>query len=161
MPQYCVLKVDLNCFNCGRKVDDKLEFQWGKVPENYAIGNKIKWLKEKSGAYLPPFVLYERKNSWNCGDPKFQNLLILDCNVYAPGTKNICPLCHIQIASAGIKIKDTVISNAFTLSANKLVEILGDYVGRADILIVQTDGTLIPRDDWFNPTIRYVPKEDN
>ena len=44
MPEYATIDTDVNCWNCGNKIDSNVNIQWGMLPAKYKVGDEIEWL---------------------------------------------------------------------------------------------------------------------
>src|SRR5262249_46520889 len=106
MPDTAVLCGEILCPVCGTQVLDSIRCQWGMVPgARYEIGDPVAWLRDATGQVIRPFTLVnlDGKWHWNCGDPSFANVAILDEDVY-PGNVHVqCHACKTVLA-AGIAI---------------------------------------------------------
>lgn len=154
MPSFADLDVDLECPSCGCYLTNLVRFQWGKVPCRYSIGDRIRWIKKRDGTVVAPFVLVERASNWNCGNPTYEDLIVLDSFLYDPNIESRCRGCSMAIEGIGVSIRRGVIEDAEVLSHGRLLKMVGEERPFPDIIVVKEDGSLWPRRDWIDPPLR-------
>jgi hypothetical protein len=157
MPDFAVVQGDVLCYRCSYKLSDHLAIQWGEVPNLYSIGDSVKWL-HRNGAIATPFRLYRGRSSWNCGDPALSHVMAFDGDsfVIERGKSRACSNCMAGIGGAAVEINNGKLSRTITYSEADVNGIFGDAVGKADIVVIEIDGKLSPRCDWFDPTVHYL-----
>src|SRR5262245_57405272 len=124
MPTYSRVETGpIMCPTCGNELEHLcgfLNIQWGKVPAFYTLGSEIRWLKDRNGSVMPPFVYPKRRwwaflsygEPWNCGEPQFRDLWVLDEQIETwPEWARICEKCVSQYDHVGLLIRDGVIDS--------------------------------------------------
>lgn len=157
MPEYATIKAELDCWNCGTRIDSIVNIQWGKLPAGYKVGDQIDWFSIE-GVTTPPFVLVEGQNNWNCGDPQITSLLALDCVVYAndADVTPTCSSCDEKIEVVAVKIEENKIISADSFSRMTFDDLVGSSEsGSVDIFVV-IDGKYEAKGEWYDHPLKYV-----
>lgn len=159
MPDYATLHCRLTCCHCGESFDNALDFQWGALPEEYELGDEIRWVS-LGGELLPPFTIHPDERRWNAGDPCVGSLWALDARHLAPeilGDGVACRSCGGIVVAAAVEVLEGRIARAMTLSRESLSELLdGACPGSVDAFELREDGVLLPRPDLSNPIVRVL-----
>ena len=157
MPNYATISGDLYCYRCHVVTGNQIDVQWGKLPNRYNVGDVIQWLTI-DGKILDSFTLHEGLQAWNCGNSSILDLIALDCWCYDTGNPpgRVCRSCHAPFYGASASIMGGIIVSIQTHNESEINEMLGDYIGKADIITIQQDQLQI-RDEWFDPPIQYIP----
>ena len=161
MPDFTTIDCEVACTNCGNILTKAVDIQWGKVPLRYNVGEQIKWLYA-NGCLVPPFVLIEGFEKWNCGGPDIENLIAFDCNLFALDNEDIreCTKCQIIVSGIRVDIRKGRIVKVTPCSSREVDDILGEYRGAADIVVVEEEKYLTPRPDLYDARIQYINIED-
>lgn len=159
MPEFATVHGDIECWQCKQPCAKQVDFQWGRVPAVYQVGDTIKWL-QIDGQLVPSFILVEGQSEWNSGDQKIKTLIALDCNLYALDSDipNTCPSCNAHIASLAVRIVNNSIESVVSCSTNDIERWLGDSEIDADIIVVEDSGEYIPKPEWYDHPIKYVER---
>lgn len=156
MPDYASIRGDAKCWNCGRCIAEYVDIQWGKLPSQYQLDDTIRWTQHR-GTTLEPFVLLRGRVNWNFGDPSVVDLIALDCHLFAAVDNHVipCESCQADIAGIAVGIHQGMITRIETHSLASMKRLLRKDYGRAAIIVIQPDGVLVPRPDWFDATVHY------
>ncbi len=157
MPEYATIFADLTCPYCGELIDDQLDVQWGRIPAEYHLGDTVKWRQDAQRRVIEPFTILARgDHSWNCGDPTIENLYLIDVRRYAPDTSPYCARCRKPLSGALVKVEGGRFTEARLLRTGELAEIVGQEGSRtSEIFVVAADGSVAPRPDWVDKTLKY------
>ena len=156
MPEYSELNENVLCPYCRRTIISIVCFQWGATPKSYTLGQKIKWLKDIKGNIIPPYTVRKNRDRWNSGEPKYEDLYVLDSNYFAPDVSPECPQCGKKIDGICIEIKGGRIVSAKALEKGELKEVFGIETPYIDIIILE-NGEFRPRYDLYDHSLRYAP----
>ena len=161
MPEFAELALDTTvCPNCKQQTripGGLVKFQWGKIPHSYKVGDKIVWLIDKQGKLIPPFTIVDKKTmfglniEWNCGESRYQNLYVFDTDPNL--TQFRCSECETLIDTIVIEVQNGKINPVQAFRETDLQSELGIVGKRADIIIIQDDGSLWSRFDWDDVTL--------
>ena len=159
MPEFATVHCDIECWQCRNPCVNQVDFQWGKVPAGYQLGDSIKWL-HIDGELVPSFVLVEGQTEWNSGDCTIDELIVLDCNLYSldSDVPNSCPTCNAQIASLAVRITNNVVESVVSCSTKDIQKWLGNSSVEADIIVVEDIGVYVPKPQWYDHPIKYMSK---
>jgi hypothetical protein len=156
MPDFAILELEkVTCPNCNKLTgvpDGIVKFQWGKIPHNYRLGQKIVWLTDAEGNIRPAFNLIQKKwlfwshFAYNCGEPRYADLFVFDSDPNFSGF--LCSECGMNIDVLVLKIEGGVIKRVLALREHDFEPVLGLTVAKTDVLIIREDGSLWPRYDW-------------
>jgi hypothetical protein len=104
------------------------------------------------------FQVARGRYRWNCGDPSYRDVLLFDVlfdsDVFTKDTH--CPNCNTPIAAGMAKVCDGVFEGIYALTDSGANSLLGASRGKADIVVVRDDGSLWPREDWYDVPLDYV-----
>ncbi|MCR9234962.1 MAG: hypothetical protein NXI29_28540 [bacterium] len=157
MPDYATLCVDVHCLNCGRVLTDQIDFQWGKVPAYYRIGDPVDWffINQK---LVPPFVMVKGYRQWNCGDSSIEHVIALDTNLYSLdwNSEHVCQYCEARYVTIAAEIKGGKIVSVNACTKNEIKKWFGTSHVEADIIVISDEGKFIPQTDLYNQTIKYI-----
>lgn len=160
MPESARFFADIQCSKCGTHLLNSARFQWGVVPwPSYRAGESIRWLRDGTGNSVEPFRIGElgpTQYVWNCGLSTCRNVLLLDEDFYFGNHKLACVICESAIVAVIAKIVEGRFVSACAATAPEVSEILGMSVNKAKIVIVGDDGSLLPREDWFDHALHFV-----
>jgi len=163
MPDSAFVKGEAYCPACGQCELTHLRCQWGVLPRpgsEYALGDKVAWLRDSSGSIVPPYVLVgvgPNNFHWNCGDPQVENVILFDLEIYANDGQIECATCHAHFVALVAVVRDGVFREIRSLDDAEVNRILGASRGTANIVIIRDDGSYWPREDWYDKAIEYRP----
>jgi hypothetical protein len=168
MPDFAYVKGNGYCPTCNTHLLNGLRVQWGGLPSPaYSIGDSVSWLLDRAGRIRPSFQLFKNiqgNHQWNCGDPQFKNVILLDGDIYGEMMKYnekeiACPKCGLVIAAGSVTVRDGRFAEIRALSVSQL-ESMG-FRRHTDfyIAVVRPDESLWIRDDWGDIPIP-LGKED-
>ena len=156
MPRYAEIDCDFACPHCGALIEGPIRFHWGRIPTQYKIGDRIKWRRTRSGDIVESFTIKFTYNVWNCGSPDIKDLHVFDNGLFGQDMRHTCLGCSGVVFGVVVEIRDGVIVDVAARTEEQVRDLLGDYVEAAEIVVIEEDGALTIRDDWFNPPIRIV-----
>lgn len=145
------LDADVICRVCGQTMDIRgpVEFQWGKIPHSYRVGDKIVWLRGPSGVVIPSYQLAGPKGVWNSGDPAFSDLLVFNGN---PNFGEFqCSRCGTTFETVAVRIVGGILREAVPFLQGEVERKLGATLDTFDVAIERSDGSYEPRPDWYDP----------
>jgi hypothetical protein len=157
MPQFATVRGFVDCWQCSNPVEEQVDFQWGKVPSTYEVGDEIKWL-HIGGEQVPSFVLVKGRNNWNSGELTHQRLVLLDCNRFSvdSGNANFCPHCNARISSLVVCVSNNEIESLKSCSPADIAEWMNSETKKTDIFYVGEDGRYTPMPELYDHPIKYV-----
>lgn len=164
MPDTCYVLGDIPCPSCQEPLLEAVRCQWGVVPnhKHYRIGDAVRWMKDCDGSIIKPFTIREDENgrlAWNCGDPAYRAVVLLDIDLALRNTTVDCPRCGTRLAEVIAVVRDGIFQEVRALNETAADKLLGDSAGKLNIIIVREDGTYWPREDWWDIDLVYV--DDN
>lgn len=163
MPDYATLNATVRCPECGTALLDRVRFQWGMVPRmGYRVGDAVEWLRDSTGQVHPSFEIHGSPGGrlhWNGGDQGVTHAILFDAlfddDIRSAGLK--CPTCGIAVAAVVLDVIKGVLGEPRILDDANVDAMLGRSRGKANIIVVDVDGTLCPREDWFDHPLVFVP----
>jgi hypothetical protein len=163
MPSFTELEATIICPYCGATFDPPagiVRFQWGKVTHYYRVGDQIRWLKDRRGHVVPPFVIVKRRlfgwllgDRYNRGEPQYENVFVLDTDPNF--TQYQCEVCSEKFDALGVEIRGGRIISAVAFRVGELSSKFGIAPDTADIIIVNADGSYWPRYDWIDAPLKF------
>lgn len=153
MPKYAELTCEFRCPSCQASIKGPVRFQWGRLPADYKIGDRIKWYRRRSGELVEPFTVSSQREIWNCGSPDIENLYVFDFDLFGQDVQYPCPACSRAIGGVIVEINGGVIDNVRALPVEEVHQMLGEHFEAAEIVVKEDDGGLTVRHDWFNPPL--------
>lgn len=151
MKQRSDLDADVPCPICGKRfsLGGPLDFQWGKIPHSYQIGDRVVWLKNRAGEVVPPFQFVGPDDLWNCGEPTYADLYVFDSN---PNISEFtCTHCGTLFEGIAAQIGGGTLRGAVAFLPGEVQRRFGATLDTFDIAVARADGTYEPRPDWYDP----------
>lgn len=159
MPDTARLIAGVCCSACGATVLNSARFQWGGVPgPQYLLGDAVRWVRDKSGAVLPPFVIVRvgaNRMQWNCGAPSHSNVILFDQDLYSQNHHLDCPGCSVRLVAAVAYVRDSKFDSVQAVPHAELRNLLGDAIGKANEITIAPDGSRTTNEEWFDHTVTF------
>jgi hypothetical protein len=145
------------CSHCRREFPDvTIVCQWGMVPgPDYIVGDPVEWLA-CDGAVVEPYSIRADADGtwrWNSGDPRDENVLVIDMPSFGTGTVGTCPDCGANHAALAAETIAGHFSAILFLTDDAYHQAFGNPPAIADIAILNPNGTYQPRPDLYDPTL--------
>lgn len=155
MPAFAQLNTDVRCNVCDCTIPGPVSFQWGEIPSRYeSLGAQVRWA-EVDGHVIRPFSLFSG-HRWNFGDPSEDHVIVLDADTFAPDSYFECPSCSTEVYAL-VHIRRNVLAELQVISREELQSLFGSYLGKAECITVDADGTRHVRDDFWDRTVLFKP----
>ena len=157
MQRCAELETEVTCPSCGQSssLGGLLQFQWGKIPYYYHVGDNVSWLTNRSGAIVPPFQLVGPDGLWNCGEPSIKDLFVFNGNPNISEFK--CSRCGTTFEGVAAHISGGVLRGAVAFLPGDVARLFGATLDTFDIAVARPDGSYQPRYDWYDiPLSKYV-----
>lgn len=149
----------VTCPRCDKHLLNSVRCSWGSVPGmEYKVGDPVQWLRDEFGNLIKPFELRKtgpRSWRWNCGDPRFTDVYVFDEDVYTGNHQLVCPACGTKVAACIAHVRSGAFQQVRAVEGSEVDRILGDSRDRANVAILNEDGSFVPREDWFDCPVEY------
>ncbi len=160
MPDTARLIAEVLCPTCGVALLNSARFSWGGVPgPDYKIGDSVRWVRNAAGEVLRPFCVGQtgtNKYQWNCVSPSYQNVIVLDEDVYPGNNELFCLACKTLIRAVAARVTDGKFESVSALTTADINPLLGESAGKAFVVTLSDDGTKTPQEDWFDHVLTFV-----
>lgn len=153
------VETDVLCPVCEKRstLGGLLQFQWGRIPHSYHVGDRVVWLTNRAGEVAPPFQLVGSNSLWNSGEPSIDNLYVFN------GDPNIsefrCSHCGAIFEGVAVHIRGGALSEVCSFLPGEVERRFGATLDTFDIAVARPDGSYEARTDWYDtPFSRYESK---
>lgn len=150
------------CANCDRPLLDAAVFQWGAVPGwECDLGKEAIWVRNDDNRPYFPFVVVfvdGKYPMYNIGDPRCANVVLLDEQVYSEQQALSCPDCGIRVAAVTCTVQDGIYQSMNAVDDAGLAALIETSRGKANCVVVMEDGSLMPREDWYDMPLKDARK---
>ena len=156
MPSYCrIFDHMFLCPHCEQRFESNFSFQWGRVPDQYDVGDEIRWQTRRNGGIVEPwkYVRRHRGECYNAGDPTIKNVYLVDNHLFDPIYEPCCPNCGGHFEAAVLRIRDNRIGEIMLCKTGDLQKIVGPFTERPEIIEIVKDGHLIHHTEWNDHSI--------
>jgi len=152
MPNFAHLKVQLKCPFCGQANFDLAWFQWGyciaTIPINeyiYHLQDQIRWRdsqdgKTKAWTYFLSRDTMENLGA-NIGDPKIQDIIIIDECQSEIISKKGCINCGMKSGGIAIRVTDNKLSKAWIFMPD-------EFDGTTTYYMPLSKEQIVPCSEW-------------
>jgi hypothetical protein len=134
-----------------------IRFQWGRVPSEYRLGDKIRWLREPNGEVVEPFVVMRTDRffglvtdvAWNFGSPRYEDLLAFDVDPHF--SPFLCEVCGEVIETVAAVIERGQLTCGRGFAPGEVRSISGQDVPESGVLVPRPDGSYNSHPEWEDP----------
>jgi hypothetical protein len=95
---------------------------------------------------------------YNIGDPRCAKVILLDEQVYSQRQEINCPGCGMRIAAVTCTVQDGIYRSMSAVDEAALAALIGTSRDKANCIVVLEDGSLIPREDWYDMPLKDARK---